>query len=84
MENPMIIAAVATTITIVAYNLAGRIGNRLLRGLAQLASVFGAMAVAALMAPSPEAGSTVGQYYLVGILAVVIAGKLFGKSRKDS
>ncbi len=84
MGNPLIIAVVATIVTVVAYTLAGRIPNRLLRGAAQLGSVLVGIALAGLMSADPGTAADAGQYYLAGIVICVIAGKLLGGSRNKS
>ena len=60
MNNPIIIAIIATIVTVIAFRQAGRISNRIYRGLAQLGSVLAAFAVAIMMTDSPEVGAEVG------------------------
>jgi hypothetical protein len=81
MGSPAIIAVVATIVTVVAYSLAGRIANRLLRGAAQLGSVLAGVGLAGLMASDPATAAEAGEYYLVGIVICVIAGKLLRGGR---
>lgn len=82
MNNPIIIAVIATIVTAVAFRLAGRISSGFYRGSAQLGSVLAALAVASMMTDSPEIGAEVGQYYFIGIVACVGLEKLLGRSGK--
>ncbi len=82
MKDPIVVAAIGVVVTLIAYNLAGMIGNKWLRGLGQLASVLVTVALMGLMLASPEAGVQAGQYYFGGIIVAYILGKLFGGSAK--
>lgn len=84
MESPVIIAVVATVVTVGAYALSSRIPSRLLRGAAQLGSVLVGIALAGLVSADPGTAADAGQYYLAGIVICVIAGKLLGGSRNKS
>ena len=82
--NPIVAALIAVVTTLVAYNLAGMIRGKFLRGLAQLASVLGSVALAGLLCANPQSASVAGQYYFGGIVVAYILGKLFGGSTKES
>ena len=82
--SPIVAAVIGVVITLITYNLSGRIRGKLLRGIAQLASVIGSVALVGLLCKTPEAASMAGQIYFGGIVVAYILGKLFGGSAKES
>ena len=81
--NPIAAAAIGVVVTLVVYNMAGMVSHKILRGLVQLVSVLGGVALVGLLCANPQAASQAGQYYFGGIVAAYILGKLFGGSTKE-
>lgn len=82
--NPIVAALIGVIVTLITYHLAGKIGSKVLRGVAQLASVLGSVALVGLLCANPQSATVAGQYYFGGIIAAYILGKLFGGSAKES
>lgn len=81
MHSPIALAIIGTIITLLLYNQCHKISNNILRGIAQLGSVFVAIAIVGSMAPDSKVAMLTGQYFGASIIIVAIISKIFGKSR---
>ena len=82
--NPIVAALIGVILTLVAYHFSGKIGGKVLRGLAQLASVLGGVALVGVLCANPQTATVAGQYYFGGIVAAYLLGKIFGRSTKET
>lgn len=81
---PILIAILASVITIVLFVLSKKVSNRFLLSLAQLISVAAGILMIGLLSEDPGQARITGTYYFYILLAVALISKIFFKSKKAS
>lgn len=82
MTSPIVIAVIASVVTIALYYACGFIGNKYAKGGAQLATVVFGLFLAGAISPDNTVAAMSGQYFFYIVVASAILVKIIGKKKK--
>ena len=83
MTSPILIAFIASAISIALYYVCGRIGNKYARGAAQLAAVVAGLIASGALSANNSVAATSGQYFFFIIVGFAVLAKIFGKKNEE-
>ena len=84
MITSIIVASIASAITITLYYACNRISNKYAKGIAQLATVFLGIFISGALSSDTASAALAGQYFFFIVVVFTVIAKIFGKKRTDN